>query len=289
MKQLKILFQITNRTLALEKYFQEIGRHDLVTPEEEVILAQRIRSGDQLALEKLTKANLRFVVSVAKQYDRGVHNLTLGDLISEGNIGLIRAASKFDESRGFKFISYAVWWIRQAIIAAISRHSRMVRQPMNRVSSYNQVTRSFSELEQKYQREPTDEEIAEALDFTEDFVMDIKRVGSQTTSLDAPLLSESTTTLVDLLQDQGAANPEAHSLLHSLKSDVAVVLKTLTDRESKVLELLYGLNGEQNLSGNEIAIQLDLSRERIRQIKECALTKLRQKFKDAHHLKSHLG
>lgn len=289
MKQLKILFQITNRTLALEKYFQEIGRHDLVTPEEEVILAQRIRAGDQLALEKLTKANLRFVVSVAKQYDRGVHNLALGDLISEGNIGLIRAAGKFDESRGFKFISYAVWWIRQAIIAAISRHSRMVRQPMNRVSSYNQVTRSFSELEQKYQREPTDEEIAEALDFTEDFVMDIKRVGSQTTSLDAPLLSESTTPLVDLLQDQGSPNPEAYSILHSLKTDVEVVLKTLTDRESKVLELLYGLNGEQNLSGNEIAIQLDLSRERIRQIKECALTKLRQKFKDSHHLRSHLG
>lgn len=289
MKQLKILFQITNRTLTLEKYFQEVSKHQMVSPEEEVILAQRIRAGDQIALEKLTKANLRFVVSVAKQYDRGVHNLTLGDLISEGNIGLMRAATKFDESRGFKFISYAVWWIRQAIIAAISQHSRIVRQPMNRVNSYNQVMRSFSDLEQKYQREPTDEEIAEALDFTEEFVKEIKGVGSKPSSLDAPIHSESTSTLVDLLQDQGSPDPEANSILSSAKMDVEVILKTLTDRESVVLELLYGLRGNRSMSGDEIATLMDLSRERVRQIKESALTKLRQKFKNAHHLMSHLS
>lgn len=289
MKQLKILFQITHRTLALEKYFQEVSRHEMVSPEEEVILAQKIRAGDRIALEKLTMANLRFVVSVAKQYDRGVHNLTLGDLISEGNIGLMRAATKFDESRGFKFISYAVWWIRQAIIAAISQNSRIVRQPMNRVNSYNHVMRSVSELEQKYQREPTDEEIAEALDFTEDFVKELKGIGSVPSSLDAPLIAESTSTLVDVLQDPGSPDPEAQSIFHSLRIDIGIVLKTLTERESQVLELLYGLNGKQSLSGDEIAMRMDLSRERVRQIKECALTKLRQKFKNAQHLKSHLS
>ena len=289
MKQLKILFQITNRTLTLEKYFQEVSKHEMVSPEEEVILAQRIRAGDQIALEKLTKANLRFVVSVAKQYDRGVHNLTLGDLISEGNIGLMRAATKFDESRGFKFISYAVWWIRQAIISAISQHSRMVRQPMNRVNSYNQVMRSISGLEQKYQREPTDEEIAEALDFTEEFVKEIKGVGSKPSSLDAPLHAESASTLVDLIEDQKSPGPEANALLSSVKMDVEMVLNSLTDRESIVLELLYGLRGNRSMSGDEIAMRMDLSRERVRQIKECALTKLRQKFKNAHHLISHLS
>ena len=289
MKQLKILFQITNRTLTLEKYFQEVSKHEMVSPEEEVILAQRIRAGDQIALEKLTKANLRFVVSVAKQYDRGVHNLTLGDLISEGNIGLMRAATKFDESRGFKFISYAVWWIRQAIISAISQHSRMVRQPMNRVNSYNQVMRSISGLEQKYQREPTDEEIAEALDFTEEFVKEIKGVGSKPSSLDAPLHAESASTLVDLIEDQESPGPEANALLSSVKMDVEMVLNSLTDRESIVLELLYGLRGNRSMSGDEIAMRMDLSRERVRQIKECALTKLRQKFKNAHHLISHLS
>ncbi|MDW3196770.1 MAG: RNA polymerase sigma factor RpoD/SigA [Cytophagales bacterium] len=289
MKQLKILFQITNRTLTLEKYFQEVSRHEMVSPEEEVILAQRIRAGDQIALEKLTKANLRFVVSVAKQYDRGVHNLTLGDLISEGNIGLIRAATKFDESRGFKFISYAVWWIRQAIISAISQHSRIVRQPMNRVNSYNQVMRSVSELEQKYQREPTDGEIAEALDFTEEFVKEIKGVGSKPSSLDAPLHAESASTLVDLIQDQESPDPEGPVILSSVKMDIEMVLNSLTDRESVVLELLYGLRGSRSMSGDEIATLMDLSRERVRQIKECALTKLRQKFKNAHHLMSHLS
>ncbi|MDW3195794.1 MAG: RNA polymerase sigma factor RpoD/SigA [Cytophagales bacterium] len=289
MKQLKILFQITNRTLTLEKYFQEVGRHEMISPEEEVILAQRIQAGDQIALEKLTKANLRFVVSVAKQYDRGIHNLTLGDLISEGNIGLMRAASKFDPSKGFKFISYAVWWIRQAIMSAISQHSRAVRQPMNRVNSYNQVMRSVSELEQKYQREPTDEEIAEALDFNEDFVREIRHVGNRTSSLDAPILAESTSTLADMLQDQESPDPEANALLSSVKMDVEMVLNSLTDREAIVLELLYGLKGSRSMTAEEIATLMDLSRERVRQIKECALTKLRQKFQKAQHLKSHLS
>lgn len=289
MKQLKILFQITNRTLTLEKYFQEISKHDMVTAEEEVILAQRIRSGDQVALEKLAKANLRFVVSVAKQYDRGVHNLSLGDLISEGNIGLMKAAGKFDESRGFKFISYAVWWIRQAIISAISQNSRMVRQPMNRVHSYNQVIRSFSELEQKYEREPTDDEIAEALDMTEDFVKEIRNVGSRPASLDAPLFSESVSSLMDVIEDPEAADPDASSINDSLRLDVNSALNILTNRESEVLQHFYGLNGKSSLSFSDIANKLELSRERVRQIKECAITKLRQQFEDTPHLKSHLG
>lgn len=289
MNTFKILIQLTNRTPALDKYFTEVNQHDLIGAEEEVILAQRIRAGDQIALEKLTKANLRFVVSVAKQYDRGVHNLTLGDLINEGNIGLIKAASKFDETRGFKFISYAVWWIRQAIIGAISQNSRIVRQPMNRVNSYNHIMRSISELEQKYQREPTDDEIADALNFTEGFVTEIRGVGSKPASLDAPLIDESSSRLVDVLQDPESPDPEADSIFSSVKMDVEIVLNSLTDRESKVLELLYGLRGNLSLTREETARRLNLSLERVRQIRECALTKLRNKFKDAHHLRSYLS
>lgn len=289
MKQLKILHQITKRTPSLEKYFQEIDKVQLITADEEVILTKRIREGDQVAMEKLTMANLRFVVSVAKQYDRGVHNLSLGDLISEGNIGLIKAASRFDETRGFKFISYAVWWIRQSIIAAISENSRTVRQPMNRVSRYNQVMRSFSELEQKYEREPTNEEIAEALNVQEDYIIQIMKVGSKPASLDAPLMAEEVVNLMDVLIDPEAQDPEANSLDHSLKSDINSVLKGLTTRESKILVLFYGLNDEPSLSLNDIGIQLEITRERVRQIKESAIRKLQGNLRGHSHLKSYLG
>ncbi|MEO9484711.1 MAG: RNA polymerase sigma factor RpoD/SigA [Ekhidna sp.] len=289
MKQLKILSQITKRTPALEKYFQEIDKVQLITAEEEVKLTQQIKKGDQIALEKLTKANLRFVVSVAKQYDRGIHNLTLGDLISEGNVGLIKAASKFDETRGFKFISYAVWWIRQAIISAISENSRMVRQPINRVSSYNKVTRSFAELEQKYEREPTDDEVAEALDLTEDYVIQIKKVGSHAASLDAPLLKEEVSNLIDVLKDPEASDPEAVSLIDSCKADINNVLDMLTARESEVLIHFYGLNNMPVLTLNDIGMRLEISMERVRQIKESALYKLKQNGKVNTLLRSHLS
>ncbi len=270
-------------------YFQEIDKVQLITADEEVILTQRIREGDQVAMEKLTKANLRFVVSVAKQYDRGVHNISLGDLISEGNIGLIKAASRFDETRGFKFISYAVWWIRQSIISAISEHSRIIRQPMNRVSSYHQIVRASSELEQRHEREPTDDEIAEALNVQEDFVSQLKRVGSKPASLDAPLMAEEAVNLMDILMDPEAQDPEANSLNHSLQSDINSVLKVLTTRESKILVLFYGLNNEPSLSLNDIGIQLEITRERVRQIKEDAIRKLQSNLGGQSHLKSYLG
>ncbi len=289
MKQLKILSQITKRTPTLEKYFQEIDKVQLITADEEVKLTQQIRMGDQLALEKLTKANLRFVVSVAKQYDRGVHNLTLGDLISEGNVGLIKAASKFDETRGFKFISYAVWWIRQAIIAAISENSRVVRQPINRVSSYNRVTRSFAELEQKFEREPTDDEVAEALDLTEDYVINIKKVGSHAASLDAPLMAEEVTNLINVLEDPEAIDPEAASLHDSCKADINNVLDMLTTRESEVLIHFYGLNNMPVLTLHDIGMRFEISMERVRQIKESALFKLKQSVKVSALLRSHLN
>ena len=289
MRQLKIVYQITKRSPSLEKYFQEIDKVQLISAEEEVNLTKRIREGDTIALEKLTKANLRFVVSVAKQYDRGGHGMTLGDLINEGNIGLIKAASKFDETRGFKFISYAVWWIRQAIMSAISQDSRLIRQPMNRVSSYNKVMRSFSELEQKHEREPTDEEVAEALDFDNDYVAELKRVGSRTASLDAPLMAEEAVSLVDILINPEANNPEAGSLSFSLKSDINSALSVLTTRESEILVLFYGLNDEPSLTLNDIGLRLEITRERVRQIKDTALRKLQQSLRGKNQLKSYLG
>ena len=245
--------------------------------------------GDQVAMEKLTKANLRFVVSVAKQYDRGIYNLSLGDLISEGNIGLMTAASRFDETRGFKFISYAVWWIRQSIISAISQNSRMVRQPMNRVSSYNQIVRSFSELEQKYQREPTNDELAEALDVKEDFIVQIKKVGSRPASLDSPLKSEEAVNLIDVLIDPEGQNPEANSINDSLKSDIESALKVLSSRESEILILFYGLNDEPSLTLNDIGIRMEITKERVRQIKERAIQKLQQNLQGVNRLKPYLG
>ncbi|MEM9340962.1 MAG: sigma-70 family RNA polymerase sigma factor, partial [Bacteroidota bacterium] len=200
-----------------------------------MILTRKIREDDQVAMEKLTTANLRFVVLVAKQYDRGAHNLTLGDLISGGNIGLIKAASKFDETRGFKFISYAVWWIRQAIISAISGNTRTIRQPMNRVDTYNHVLGSYSKLEQKYECELTNEEIADAMNVSEDYVVQIKKVGSRTASLNAPMQLEDAGNLLDVLKDSEALNPDGDSIYDSLKEDVNNALKTLTNRESEIL------------------------------------------------------
>lgn len=289
MKQLKILFQVTKRTSSLERYFKEIDKVQLISAEEEVALTKRIKQGDQIAVEKLTKANLRFVVSVAKQYDRGIHGMSLGDLISEGNIGLIKAAGKFDETRGFKFISYAVWWIRQSIIASISENSRIVRQPMNRVNDYNQMVRSLAELEQKYEREPTNEELAEALHVKVDKVVQIKRVGSKPSSLDAPLISEEAVNLLDVLVNPEANNPESDTLLHSLKTDINNALRILNTRESAIMVLFYGLNGENSLSLNDIAVRLEISNERVRQIKECALRKLQSNMTGSNRLKAYLG
>lgn len=289
MKQLKILVQITKRTQSLERYFQEIDKVDLISVDEEVLLTQRIREGDQAALEKLTKANLRFVVSVAKQYDRGFPNITLQDLISEGNIGLIKAATKFDETRGFKFISYAVWWIRQSIISAISQNSRTVRQPMNRVSSYNRVISSFSALEQKLEREPTDEELAEVLDLADDQITDIKKIGAKTTSLDAPLIADEVVSLLDVMANPEGEDPEANSILHSLRSDIRSAFNVLSTRESEVLVLFYGLNDESSLSLNDIGSKLNITRERVRQIKECAIHKLQHTQNGGDLLRSYLG
>jgi len=289
MKQLKILVQITKRTESLEKYFQEIDKVQLISADEEVLLTQRIRQGDQAALEKLTKANLRFVVSVAKQYDRGFPNVTLQDLISEGNIGLIKAATRFDETRGFKFISYAVWWIRQSIISAISQNSRTVRQPMNRVSGYHRVIASFSALEQKLEREPTDQEVADALDVPHDHVTDIKKLGAKTASLDAPLMADEVSNLLDVLVDPEGHNPDTNSMVHSLKSDIRSAFNVLTSRESEILVLFYGLNDEPSQTLNDIGLKLELTRERVRQIKECAIYKLRCNLHGGHHLRSYLG
>lgn len=289
MKQLKILVQITRRTESLERYFQEIDKVPLISTDEEVLLTQRIREGDQAALEKLTKANLRFVVSVAKQYDRGFPNITLQDLISEGNIGLIKAATRFDETRGFKFISYAVWWIRQSIISAISQHSRVVRQPMNRVSSYHRIIGSFAAMEQKLEREPTDQEVAEALDLPHDHVTEIKRIGVKTASLDAPLMVDEAGSLLDVLVDPAGHQPDANSTVVSLKSDIQNAFQVLTSRESAVLIHFYGLNDEPSLTLNDIGLKLELTRERVRQIKECAIRKLQHNLQGGNRLKAYLG
>ena len=289
MKQLKILVQITKRTHSLERYFQEIDKVELISAEEEVRLTQRIREGDQQALEKLTKANLRFVVSVAKQYDRGFPNITLMDLISEGNIGLIKAATRFDETRGFKFISYAVWWIRQSMVAAISQNSRTVRQPLNRVNSYNRVINSLAALEQKLEREPTDEELAEAMDLPDDQITDIKQMGAKTSSLDAPFMADEAVNLLDVMVDPKGHNPEENSMKNSLKTDIRSAFKILTFRESQVLILFYGLNDEPSLTLNDIGERFDLTRERVRQIKECAIRKLQHNQSGDALLKAYLG
>ncbi|MEZ4901717.1 MAG: RNA polymerase sigma factor RpoD/SigA [Spirosomataceae bacterium] len=287
MRQLKISKQITNReSQSLDKYLQEIGKVDLLTPDEEVTLAQRIRDGDQQALERLTKANLRFVVSVAKQYQN--QGLSLGDLINEGNLGLIKAAQRFDETRGFKFISYAVWWIRQSILQALAEQSRIVRLPLNRVGSLNKISKTFSELEQKFEREPSPEELAEVLEISANEVVDTLKISGRHVSMDAPFVQGEENSLLDVLENDMEEKPDQGLINDSLRKEVARALSTLTQRESDVIALYFGLNGEHPMTLEEIGEKFNLTRERVRQIKEKAIRRLRHTSR-SKALKTYLG
>ncbi len=287
MRQLKISKQITNReSQSLDKYLQEIGKVDLLTPDEEVELAKRIKEGDQIALEKLTKANLRFVVSVAKQYQN--QGLSLGDLINEGNLGLIKAAQRFDETRGFKFISYAVWWIRQSILQALAEQSRIVRLPLNRVGSLNKISKTFSELEQKYEREPSPEELADVLEVTTAEVVDTMKISGRHVSMDAPFVQGEENSLLDVLENDGEDTPDQGLMTDSLRREVQRALSTLTQRESDVITLYFGLNGEHAMTLEEIGEKFNLTRERVRQIKEKAIRRLRHTSR-SKALKPYLG
>ncbi|MDP2187800.1 MAG: sigma-70 family RNA polymerase sigma factor [Sphingobacteriaceae bacterium] len=287
MRQLKISKQITNReSQSLDKYLQEIGKVDLITADEEVQLAKRIQQGDQRALEKLTKANLRFVVSVAKQYQN--QGLTLGDLINEGNLGLIKAGQRFDETRGFKFISYAVWWIRQSILQALAEQSRIVRLPLNRVGSLNKISKAFSQLEQQFEREPTAAELAEVLDMTVNDVEDTMKVSGRHVSMDAPFADGEENSLLDVLQDDDQVRPDNGLMSESLRREVERALSTLTNREADVLRFYFGLGGIPPLSLEEIGDKFSLTRERVRQIKEKSIRRLRNTSR-SRALKVYLG
>ena len=287
MRQLKITKQVTNReTASLDKYLQEIGRVELITAEEEVRLARLIKQGDPKALEKLTKANLRFVVSVAKQYQN--QGLTLSDLINEGNLGLIKAATRFDETRGFKFISYAVWWIRQSILQALAEQSRIVRLPLNKIGSINKINKAFSKLEQEFEREPSQEEIAVVLGITMDDIKDTMRTSGRHISMDAPLTQGEDGTLMDVLEDEDQLHPDHSLISESLRREVERALTTLTMREADVLRLYFGLAGEQPMTLEEIGDRFDLTRERVRQIKEKAIRRLKHTSR-SKILKTYLG
>lgn len=286
MRQLKITQSITNReSQSLDKYLHEIGKVDLITAEEEVILAQRIREGDQVALEKLTKTNLRFVVSVAKQYQN--QGLTLGDLINEGNLGLIKAAKRFDETKGFKFISYAVWWIRQSILQAIAEQSRIVRLPLNQVGSLSKISKAFSRLEQEYEREPSPEELADTLETTVDKVSDTLSNSGRHVSMDAPFVQGEENTLLDVLENHDP-NTDSSLIDESLSEEIRRSLSTLTDREREIIVLFFGLNANHQLSLEEIGEKFSLTRERVRQIKDKALQRLRHTSR-SRILKGYLG
>ncbi|MDH4089189.1 MAG: RNA polymerase sigma factor RpoD/SigA [Cyclobacteriaceae bacterium] len=275
MRQLKITQKITNReSQSLDRYLTEIAKIDLITAEEEVKLAQRIREGDDKALERLVNANLRFVVSVAKQYQ--ATGMTLSDLINEGNLGLIKAASRFDEKRGFKFISYAVWWIRQTILQALAEQSRIVRLPLNRVGALNKINLAFSELEQQHQREPTAEELAEVMETTPDEIRKTLSYRNRKVSMDAPLGHDSDAgTLLDVMPDATADMPDSQLMNTSMQNEIKRALSRLSEREAQVLSLHYGLSGGHAISLHEIGDRFDLSMERVRQIKEKATRKLR--------------
>ena len=274
MRQLKITKQVTNReTASLDKYLQEIGKVDLITADEEVELAQRIKAGDDRALEKLTKANLRFVVSVAKQYQN--QGLTLPDLINEGNLGLIKAAKRFDETRGFKFISYAVWWIRQSILQALAEQSRIVRLPLNKIGSINKINKTFAFLEQSHERPPSAEEIAKELDMTINDVKESMKNSGRHVSMDAPLVEGEDSNLYDVLRSGESPNPDKELLHESLRTEIERALETLTPREADVIRLYFGLGDQHPMTLEEIGETFDLTRERVRQIKEKALRKLR--------------
>jgi len=286
MRQLKITQSITNReSQSLDKYLHEIGKVDLITAEEEVVLAQRIREGDQMALEKLTKTNLRFVVSVAKQYQN--QGLTLGDLINEGNLGLIKAAKRFDETKGFKFISYAVWWIRQSILQAIAEQSRIVRLPLNQVGSLSKISKAFSRLEQEFEREPSPEELADILETTVEKVSDTLSNSGRHISMDAPFVQGEENTLLDVLENR---DPDTDSILmdESLSEEIKRSLATLTEREREIIALFFGLGSNHQLSLEEIGEKFQLTRERVRQIKDKALQRLRHTSR-SKILKSYLG
>jgi len=287
MKQLKITKQITNReSESLDKYLQEIGKVSLITTEEEVDLAKRIREGDSRALEKLTKANLRFVVSVAKQYQN--RGLQLNDLINEGNVGLIKAGLRFDETRGFKFISYAVWWIRQSIIQALAEQSRVVRLPLNRVGSVTRILKMHAQLEQSLQRDPTVSELAEKLETTEDDIHITLSASQKTISADAPMHFDDSTSMMETLQDVNSVSPDSSLMEAALKTEIQSVLSTLAVREMEIIVLYYGLNNQQALTLEEIGARFSITRERVRQIKERA-THHMQKSLHAQRLKYFLG
>jgi RNA polymerase primary sigma factor len=288
MRQLKITKSITNReSQSLEKYLQEIGKVDLLTPEEEVELAKRIKQGDELALEKLTKANLRFVVSVAKQYQN--QGLSLSDLINEGNLGLIKAAQRFDETRGFKFISYAVWWIRQSILQALAEQSRIVRLPLNKVGSLNKINRAFSELEQNYEREPSADELAEQLEISPEEVETTLAVASRHVSVDAPFVEGEDNSLLDVLEnDKTPETDEALEYTQSLSKEINRSLGSLTERQCDVIKLYYGIGLKHPMSLEDIGDKFGLTRERVRQIKDKAINKLRTTNR-SKLLKNYLG
>ena len=287
MRQLKITKQVTNReTASLDKYLQEIGKVDLITADEEVELAQRIKAGDQRALEKLTKANLRFVVSVAKQYQN--QGLTLPDLINEGNLGLIKAAQRFDETRGFKFISYAVWWIRQSILQALAEQSRIVRLPLNKIGSINKINKTYAFLEQAHERVPSAEEIAQELDMTVSDVKESLKNSGRHVSMDAPLVEGEDSNLYDVLRSGESPNPDKDLLHESLKTEIERALETLTPREADVVRLYFGLGDQHPMTLEEIGETFDLTRERVRQIKEKAIRRLKHTSR-SRILKTYLG
>ncbi len=287
MRQLKITKQVTNReTASLDKYLQEIGKVELITADEEVALAQRIKQGDRAALEKLTKANLRFVVSVSKQYQN--QGLSLPDLINEGNLGLIKAAQRFDETRGFKFISYAVWWIRQSILQALAEQSRIVRLPLNKIGAINKINKAYAKLEQKFEREPNAEEIAILLEITENEVKESMKNSGRHVSMDAPLVQDEDNNMYDVLRSEDGPTPETELLYESLRKEIERAVSTLTQREADVIRLYFGLNGSHPMTLEEIGEKFDLTRERVRQIKEKAIRRLKHTSR-SKILKTYLG
>ncbi|MDD3458272.1 MAG: sigma-70 family RNA polymerase sigma factor [Weeksellaceae bacterium] len=287
MRQLKITKQVTNReTASLDKYLQEIGKVDLITADEEVELAQRIKAGDRRALEKLTKANLRFVVSVAKQYQN--QGLSLPDLINEGNLGLIKAAQRFDETRGFKFISYAVWWIRQSILQALAEQSRIVRLPLNKIGSINKINKAYATLEQEHERAPSAEEISELLDMSETDVKESMKNSGRHVSMDAPLVEGEDSNLYDVLNTGESPSPDGELMVESLRVEIERALQTLTPREADLIRLYFGLNGAHPMTLEEIGETFDLTRERVRQIKEKAIRRLKHTSR-SKILKTYIG
>ena len=287
MRQLNITKQVTNReTASLDNYLHDIGKVELITAEEEVELARKIKEGDQAALEKLTKANLRFVVSVAKQYQS--QGLSLPDLINEGNLGLIKAAQRFDETRGFKFISYAVWWIRQSILQALAEQSRIVRLPLNKIGTINKINKAYAALEQQYEREPRADEIASLLDITEAEVKDSLRNSSRHLSMDASLSQDKDNNMYDVLKSEDSPTPDKGLLYESLRQEIDRTISTLPQREADLIKLYFGLDSKHPMTLEEIGEKFDLTRERVRQIKEKALRRLKNQSK-CKNLKAYLG